>query len=126
VSDIGPQFTSDEFKTFLNRNGVKQTLVAPYSPKSNGAAEKSVQVVKAVLLKQLAEVDPVKTVRTVQQKLDDFLIMYRATPSTVTGVTPTELMVGRKVRTRLSLLRPEDKIQVRPMEYNIRIFGDGD
>ena len=53
VSDNGPQFTSSVFKFFLKRNGVKQTLTPPYHPASNGAAKRSVQILKRSLEKQV-------------------------------------------------------------------------
>lgn len=36
VSDIGPRFTSDEFKRLLKSNGIRQMFTAPYHPSSNG------------------------------------------------------------------------------------------
>ncbi|KAG8187992.1 hypothetical protein JTE90_009871 [Oedothorax gibbosus] len=43
VSDNGPQFACEEFSDFLKRNGIRQALIPPYHPASNGAAEKTVQ-----------------------------------------------------------------------------------
>ncbi|XP_035224157.1 uncharacterized protein K02A2.6-like [Stegodyphus dumicola] len=39
VSDNGPQFTSHEFKIFLQSNGIKRKITAPFKPSSNGQAE---------------------------------------------------------------------------------------
>lgn len=103
VSDNGPQFTSSEFKQFLRGNGIKQTLVPAYHPASNGASERSVQTVKSALMKQvLADKGSV----TLQHSLANFLLMYRSTPHTVTGVSPAELFLKRQLRTRFSLLKP--------------------
>ncbi|XP_038064022.1 uncharacterized protein K02A2.6-like [Patiria miniata] len=46
VSDNGPQFKSEEFETFLKRNGVKHITSAPYHPATNGLAEPFVQTFK--------------------------------------------------------------------------------
>ena len=38
VSDNGPQFTSEEFASFLTSNGVKHVRSAPFHPATNGQA----------------------------------------------------------------------------------------
>ena len=43
VSDNGPQFTSSDFASFLQANGVKHIRSAPYHPSSNGIAERFVR-----------------------------------------------------------------------------------
>ena len=100
VTDNGPQFTSSDFDVFIKCNGIKHILTAPYHPKSNGEAERAVQTFKNGLLAQRMEKDEVQT------KLSRFLMSYRNTPHSTTGVTPVELFLKRKVRTRLDLLRP--------------------
>ncbi|XP_064463042.1 uncharacterized protein K02A2.6-like [Ornithodoros turicata] len=51
VSDNGPAFVSSEYRAFLKRNNIRQLLILPYHPASNGAAERVVQTVKAKLKK---------------------------------------------------------------------------
>ena len=43
-SDNGPSFSSQEFNEFCKVNGIKHLKIAPYHPSSNGAAERSVQI----------------------------------------------------------------------------------
>lgn len=110
VSDNAPNFTSTEFKEFLRNNGVKFTLSPPYHPASNGAAERCVQEVKKNLKRQvLAEGS---TAVSLQHKLDNFLFVYRNTPSTVTGLSPAELFLQWKPRTKLALLKPNLMSQI--------------
>ena len=49
VSDNGPQFTSEEFTSFMKSNGIKHTRCAPYHPSSNGAVERFNQTFKQSL-----------------------------------------------------------------------------
>lgn len=106
VSDNASCFTSHEFRDFLQKNGVKFKLIPPYHPASNGAAERSVQIVKKNLLRQVLDDQNKSKSTTLQHKLDNFLFAYRNTPHTVTGQTPAELFLNWKPRTRLSLLKP--------------------
>ena len=45
-------------------------------------------------------------------RLHEFLLVYRSTPHSTTGQPPSELMFGRRIRTRLDLVHPDrrDKI----------------
>ena len=109
VSDNGPQFTSGEFKLFCKMNGIEHKLVPPYHASSNGAAERAVQVVKAGLVKHVIE----NKRGTPSQRLAHYLLMYRVTPHSTTGVSPSELFMKRKLRTRFSLLKPDLSNHVR-------------
>ena len=97
VSDNGPQFRSEEFTGFLKQNGIKHIRVAPYHAASNGLAERMVQTFKRSLCDG----------RETQEALAVFLMNYRATKHTTTGRTPAELFIGRQLRTRLDLVRPD-------------------
>ena len=55
VTDNGPSFTSDEFRSFLSYNGITHVTSAPYHPSSNGLAERAVQTVKNGLTDKLPE-----------------------------------------------------------------------
>jgi len=100
VSDNGPPFQSEEFKTFMHNNGINHILVSPYHPASNGAAERFVQSFKRAIV--AAKCDEYG----LQQKIARFLLTYRTTPHGTTGVTPAHLFLGRELRTRLSLVKP--------------------
>ena len=107
VSDNGPQFVSEEFETFLRMNGVKHIRSSPYHPASNGAAERVVQVVKQALRAGLHDSNSLEYV------LSTFLMQYRSTPHATTGVSPSSLFLGRTLRTRLDLLKPDLSSHVR-------------
>ncbi|XP_064468546.1 uncharacterized protein K02A2.6-like [Ornithodoros turicata] len=51
VSDNGPQFRSEEFKSFLRNNGVRHITSAPYHPSTNGLVERFIQSLKQSLKK---------------------------------------------------------------------------
>ena len=98
VSDNGSQFTSDKFLCFMKTNGIKHIFTSPYHPKSNGEAERFVQTLKNALRREREEADSIQT------KLSRFLMSYCTTPNTTTGVTPSELFLGRRIKTRLDIL----------------------
>ena len=98
VTDNGTCFKSNEFETYLRRNGVKHITSAPYHPASNGLAKRAVQVIKRGLKKV--------TEGTLKARVNIVLGSYRISPQATTGVSPAELLFGRRIRTRLDLLRP--------------------
>lgn len=102
VSDNGPSLVSYEFKKFLQENGIRHTLSAPYHPATNGLAEKYVQTLKQSL-KALGGSDIER-----EKKLSNVLLQYRKTPHSSTGVSPAYMMFGRDIRSRLDILRPEE------------------
>ena len=116
VSDNGPQFTAEEFKCFCRRNGIHHTPVAPYHPSSNGLAERAVQVVKQGLKKL--------STGTMQDRLSRFLFQYRLTPHSTTGISPAEMLVGRRIRSRLDTLRPSLEKRVQEKQLRQKQYHD--
>ncbi|XP_063961269.1 uncharacterized protein K02A2.6-like [Lytechinus pictus] len=104
VSDNGPQFRSAAFQTFMKQNGIRHILVPTYHPASNGAAERTVRVVKEALKKQVFDGS---SKFSMKRRLANFLLKYRTTPQSTTGFTPAELLMKRRLRTRLSLILPD-------------------
>lgn len=86
VSDNGPQFSCDAFAEFARNYGFQHTTSSPRHPQANGEAERTVQTMKSLLEK--AE-DPYLA-----------LLAYRDTPGS-TGRSPAELLMGRRLRTRI-------------------------
>ena len=101
VSDNGTQFTSHEFDHFTTSNRIKHIRSAPYSPKSNGAAEAAVGTFKRAM-KKASDVP-------IDLRVSQFLMYQHTTPAIATQVAPAVSMFGRKTRTRLSFLNPLDQ-----------------
>ena len=101
VTDNGPQFTSDEFATFLKENGIKHIRSSPYHPSSNGAAERFVRTFKEAMKAGRNDA------RSFKHRLASFLLTYRTSIHATTNEAPCSLFMGRKLRTRLDLLRPD-------------------
>lgn len=100
VSDNGPQFTSQEFQTFLKLNHVQHILSPPYHPSTNGEAERFVRTFKTAMKAKRTQGG------TWSQKISEFLLSYRSTPHSTTRRAPGELLMGRQLRTRLDAVRP--------------------
>ena len=88
VSDNGPQFTAKEFKDFMSGNGIKHTLTPHYHPASNGAAERSVQILKRALKKHFIDSSSGRNVSE-EHMLASFLLSYRMTHQASTGRSPS-------------------------------------
>ena len=81
--DNGPQFASSEFRSFVESNRI--THITSFLPNANGEAERAVQTAKRILQR-----DPWLA-----------LMIYRDTVISATGHSPTQLLIGRHVKTNL-------------------------
>ena len=90
VSDNAPQFACSEFKMFAEHYEFRHISSSLLYPKSNGKAEKGVQIVKRILKK------------AAHSGTDPFLavLSYRALPLECVR-SPAETLMGHKVRSRL-------------------------
>ena len=101
VSDNGPQFVANEFERFLSLNNVKHIKSSPYHPATNGLAERFVQTLKQALKVSKCEE------KSLQHRLANFLLQYRNARHASTETSPALLMIGRDLRSRLHLLKPD-------------------
>ena len=101
ISDNGPQFIANEFAQYCNSRGIAHTTTPPYHPRSNGEVERLVETFK----NSIEKANPASEEK-LQESLTNFLARYRATPHTVTGQTPSEMLNSRRIRTLLDLLHP--------------------
>ena len=86
-SDCGTQFTSQEFQTFCKRLGIQHNPVSPHHQQANGMAEKAVQTIK----------------RLWKKGADKHLSVldYNSTPLEGLGLSPAQLLMGRRPRNKL-------------------------
>ena len=99
--DNGPQFRSDVFERYLEDRGVEHRKTTPLWPQANGEVERqNKSLLKRMRIAQAEGKDWKDGVRK-------YLVAYRSTPHTTTGVRPAELLFGRKMRTKLPELREE-------------------
>ncbi len=128
VSDNAAYFVSTEFKEFMNKNGIRHITSAPFHASSNGLAERAVQTFKT-MMKKAGE-------GSVASKVARVLFSYRITPQSTTGISPAEMLLGRKLRSTLDLLHPDLQQKVRGKQskqkqhhdnkWQVRSFQVGD
>ena len=99
-TDNGTQYSSEEFKDFCESYGISHKTSSPHTPHSNGEAERAVQTVKRLWCKapdrHLALMD------------------YRTTPLEQVGLSPAQLLMGRRPRNKL----PTARILLAPKAYD--------
>ncbi|XP_062603100.1 uncharacterized protein K02A2.6-like [Saccostrea cucullata] len=129
VSDNGPQFRSEEFRQFMESNAIRHITSSPFHPRTNGQAERFVQSFKKAI--KSASGDSA----CINKKLNSFLCKYRITPQGTTNESPSILLYGRNIRTRLDIMKPDLATTVLHKQYGstakhcgdaIREFSDVD
>ena len=88
-SDNRPQYASQQFKDFGRSYGFQHVTSSPHYPQSNGQAEITVKMIKQLL--------------STAEDRDLALLIYRSTPFPWCGLSPAELLMGRRLRSNIPL-----------------------
>ena len=119
MSHNASSFKSEEFGTFMCRNNIRHITGAPYHPETNGLAERGVQTIKKALAKLLES----SKSSTFQTLISRFLFAYRITPHSTTGMSPSELLMGRKLNSAFSAVKPSAGRKWRNQNISSRVTG---
>jgi len=109
VTDNGSLFTSESFQLFMKTNGILHIRTAVAKPSTNGLVERFNATFKTSMRAMNRYSDDLI------RKLNCFLLMYRNTPHSTTNETLAKLFMGRNLRVRLDLLKPDTKQHVTNM-----------
>ena len=120
-TDNGSQFILTEFSSFLKENDIYHLTSTPFWPQANGEVERQNRsLLKAIKIAQVEKKDW-------KREMLKFLLAYRSTPHSTTGVSPAELLFRRKIRTKLPELREEgarpDMIEVQDRDSEMKQKG---
>ncbi|XP_064110327.1 uncharacterized protein K02A2.6-like [Macrobrachium nipponense] len=99
-TDGGPQFSSNEFRDFMERWGVRHVITSPYYPQSNGHAEAAVKSIKHLIL------TTVPSGNIDREEFDQGHLELRNTPN-FTGRSPAQILYGRPLRSCIPNLNTE-------------------
>ncbi|MCG8113098.1 MAG: RNase H-like domain-containing protein [Candidatus Thiodiazotropha taylori] len=111
VSDNGPTFTSELFQTFVKNNGIIHKTSVPWHPATQGLVERFVQTFKLAMKSASADSS------SLNQKIGSFLLAYRNAPHATTNESPAKLFLGRNLRSRLDLIKPNVRDTVEKKQF---------
>ena len=102
ITDNGSQFMDHSFECFLKDYGVEHSTSPPLWPRANGEVERQNRTLLHAM--QTAQVEG----KDWRQELYIFLMAYRTTPHSTTGISPADAFFQRKVRCKLPTLGLQD------------------
>ena len=99
VSDGGPQFTCQQFNSFMTSWSISHHTSSPMHQRANGKAESAVKIMKSLLIKTYKDGgDPYEAI-----------LEQRNTPCQGTALSPAEMMFNHKTRSFLPSLSSKPK-----------------
>ncbi|XP_055614238.1 uncharacterized protein K02A2.6-like [Uranotaenia lowii] len=119
VSDNGPQFASVDFAKFIKLNGIVHKFSAPYHPATNGQAERFIQTMKCKMKASVSNRSEINA------ELCNILVTYRKSVHPTTGYSPSMIVFGRQIRSRLDLMIPSNDPKASEIQGKIREFTVG-
>ncbi|XP_057291219.1 uncharacterized protein K02A2.6-like [Hydractinia symbiolongicarpus] len=104
-SDNGPQFTSAEIEQYFKERNIHHERSSPYNPQGNGEVERFNRTLSKVIKCAITEQKDWK------KELDHFLLMYRTTPHSITGVSPADMLLKHKPNNGIPSFEPTSAIE---------------
>ena len=99
ISDNGPHFASEAYRTFTSEWEILHVTSSPHYPQSNGFVERTIQTVKRTMKKAKASGDCT----------DMALLNLRETPISDDLGSPAKLLMGRDLSLRIKTHEPTQK-----------------
>lgn len=124
VTDNGPPFSSHAFHEYANSLKIKLLKSPPYSPESNGLAERAVQTAKNGIQKLL--IDPKFSHMKLSEIVEIFLFSYRNSYSQAIGCTPASKLFNFVPRTDLEINLKPMKKDARRVHFDIDVSDKRD
>ena len=113
-TDNGSNLVSEEMEKYLEEMGIVHHHTTPLWPRANGEVERENRsLLKAMRVFQAEG-------KNWRAELNKFLLAYRSTNHTTTGVSPAELFFKRKLTTKLPELKQVDNQQSTVVYQEVR------
>lgn len=94
-TDNAMNFNSEQLNSYLNSLNIEHRNTTPIWPQANG----EVEVQNKSIMKRIRIAHAEK--QNWKDELLTYLLMYRSTPHSTTGVSPAEMLFRRKIRTKI-------------------------
>lgn len=121
VTDNGRTFCSAEFQNFLKHNNTVSKFTAPYNPATNGQAERFVQTLKKSLTSLKCNSE------NLYENVQKILMQYRIMPHSFTNHSPSSLMFGRQIRSRVNSFLPKQCVSsTTNIDKKVHEFNEGE